>query len=76
MLIDPDSVDSAGSDGRGVDVNESGSLMVVFQEKITEQVMMKNLTIMVRIMFVTLAALLKVTMMLMLMRVVIIMIIE
>lgn len=76
MLIDSDSVDSAGSDGRGVDVNESGSLMVVFQEKITEQVMMKNLTIMVRIMFVTLAALLKVTMMLMLMRVVIIMIIE
>lgn len=76
MLIDSDSVDSAGSDGRGVDVNESGSLMVVFQEKITEQVMMKNLTIMVRIKFVTLAALLKVTMMLMLMRVVIIMIIE
>lgn len=76
MLIDSDSVDSAGSDGRGVDVNESGSLMVVFQEKITEQVMMKNLTIMVRIMFVTLAALLKMTMMLMLMRVVIIMIIE
>ena len=76
MLIDSDSVDSAGTDGRGVDVNESGSLMVVFQEKITEQVMMKNLTIMVRIMFVTLAALLKVTMMLMLMRVVIIMIIE
>lgn len=76
MLIDSDSVDSAGSDGRGADVNESGSLMVVFQERITEQVMMKNLTIMVRIMFVTLAALLKVTMMLMLMRVVIIMIIE
>lgn len=50
--------------------------MVVSAEKTMEQVMMRNGTIMVRIVPVTLAALLKVTMMLILIRVVIIMIIE
>lgn len=61
---------------RSVDVNVNGSLMVVSAEKTMEQVMMRNGTIMVRIVPVILAALLKVTMMLTLIRVVIIMIIE
>ena len=61
---------------RSVDVNGNESLIVVSAKKTMEQVMMRNGTIMVRIMPVTLAALLKVTMMLILIKVVIIMIIE